>query len=223
MNARSRPVLSLRLLVLAPLALAACREPKVTSYKTAKETEAPAAAGMPASHPPVAPGATAPAPATAAPAGGAMAATAVPTGTGASLAWTAPAHWQSKAGSSMRKGTYAITGEGGATAELAITAFPGDVGGEVANVNRWRGQVQLTPVSEAEATKAIQRISANGLAIGVVDLANPSLNPPGRMLGAMVPFDGATWFFKLTGSDALVTKEKGAFLDFVKTLKPAAP
>jgi hypothetical protein len=152
-----------------------------------------------------------------------MAGTAVPTAAGASLAWTAPTHWQPKAGSSMRKGTYALTGEGGATAELAITAFPGDVGGEVANVNRWRGQIQLTPISEAEVAKAVLRVSAGGLAITIVDVANPSLSPPVRVLGAMVPFEGATWFFKLTGADALVAKEKSAFLEFVKTIKPAAP
>ena len=152
-----------------------------------------------------------------------MAGTPVATASGASLAWTAPAHWQPKAGSAMRKGTYAITGEGSATAELAITAFPGDVGGEVANVNRWRGQVQLPPIPDADVAKAVMRVSANGLAITIVDLANPALNPPVRMLGAMVPFEGATWFFKLTGADALVAKEQAAFLDFVKTIKPAAP
>ena len=46
----------------------------------------------------------------------------------------------------MRKATYVITGESGATAELAVTAFPGDVGGEVANVGtgaRWSGSEWL--------------------------------------------------------------------------------
>jgi hypothetical protein len=152
-----------------------------------------------------------------------MAGTPVATATGASLAWTAPAHWQAKAGSSMRKGTYAITGEGGATAELAITAFPGDVGGEVANVNRWRGQLQLAPIGEAEVAGAVTRVAANGLALTVLDITNPGLTPPARMIGAMVPFGGGTWFFKLTGPDALLAREKPAFLDFLKSVKPATP
>ncbi len=120
----------------------------------------------------------------------------------------------------MRKATYAIT-EGGATAELAVTAFPGDVGGEIANVNRWRGQVGLEPVSDADARSAIVRIDANGLKIGVVDVADPRGNGT-RLLGAMVPVDGATWFFKVLGPDAAVGAAKPAFLEFVKTIKPAA-
>jgi len=226
MKARPRPCLLLCLALASPLILAACRDPKVTTYRVPKDNEPPPQAAqpgnLPADHPPVAAGGTAPA-AAPAPAGGAMAGTPVATAAGISLAWTAPAHWQPKAGSSMRKGTYAIAGEGTATAELAITAFPGDVGGEVANVNRWRGQIQLPPFPDAEVAKTVMRVSANGLAVTIVDLANPALNPPVRVLGAMVPFEGATWFFKLTGADALVAKEKPAFLDFIKTVKPAAP
>jgi hypothetical protein len=155
--------------------------------------------------------------------GGTMANTAVPTASGADLAWTAPSHWQAKAGSSMRKGTYMLSGEGGATAELAITAFPGDVGGEVANVNRWRGQIQLPAVSAAEVGAALTRFTASGLNIAVLDIANPSANPPVRILGGMVPYAGSTWFFKLTGADVLVAREKAAFMEFMKTVKPAKP
>jgi hypothetical protein len=39
------------------------------------------------------------------------------------------------------------------------------------------------------------------------------------MIGAIVPFEGATWFFKLTGPDTIVAQEKTAFMDFLKTIK----
>lgn len=157
-----------------------------------------------------------------APAGGTtMANTPVATAAGAGLTWTAPAHWQSKGASGMRKGTITIPGDGGASAELAITAFPGDVGGDVANVNRWRGQIQLAPQSPDDVLRSIQRIEANGLKIGVVEMANSAGGTPTRVLGAMVPFQGSTWFFKVTGPDALVAKEKDAFLAYLRTIKPA--
>lgn len=149
-----------------------------------------------------------------------MASTPVATSAGASLAWTAPASWQSKPGSAMRKATFVITGEAGATAELAVTAFPGDVGGEVANLNRWRGQLQLAPQSPSDAAAAITRVQANGLTIGVVEMVGTGATPV-RLIGAMVPFDGATWFFKLTGPDALVAAQKQAFLDFARSIRPA--
>lgn len=215
-----------------PLLLAACRDPEVVSYKIPKETDpdptataahAHAAAGVnPGPANPSAPSAPASAPAAGPTDDKNMANTAVATASGAGLAWTAPANWQPKAGSSMRKGSYAITGEGG-TADMAITAFPGDVGGEVANVNRWRSQIQLPPVSEAEVAKAITRLEANGLKLAWVELANNVSGAPTRVLGAWVPFQTSTWFFKLTGPDALVAKEKAAFLQFLTTVKPANP
>ena len=222
MKAPTAFLITRSLLLAAPLWLGACRDDPVTSYRVPKEVAPPATApatttaNLPTDHPPVGASANAPA-------GAAMAGQPVATASGTGLAWTAPAHWQAKAGSAMRKGTYVITGENGATAELAITAFPGDVGGEVANVNRWRGQLLLTPIANTEAAAALTRLSTGSLQIAVLDIANPAQNPPVRMLGAMVPFAGSTWFFKLTGPDALVAKEKPAFLDFAKTIKAATP
>jgi hypothetical protein len=45
---------------------------------------------------------------------------------------------------------------------------------------------------------------------------------PQRILGVMVPFECATWFFKLMGPDKVVAQEKTAFLQFIETIKPAA-
>jgi len=116
-----------------------------------------------------------------------------------------------------------MAGDAGSSSELAITAFPGDVGGEVANVNRWRGQLQLAPLPDKDVPAAVVRFNCNGLTLGVVDFANPTAVVPQRMVGPMVPFEGATWLFKLTGPDATVAKEKSAFLEFLKSIKAAAP
>lgn len=141
-----------------------------------------------------------------------MAAMQVPVAEDQPLVWTAPPEWTSKKASSMRKGSYTVSGPEGA-ADLSITAFPGDVGGNLANVNRWRGQLQLPPVPDL--TGALQPVEANGLHILVFDGANGE----SRMLGAIVPRAGETWFFKMTGPDALVAREKPAFLEFLKTVK----
>jgi hypothetical protein len=209
-------------LVAAYVFLAACRDPKIAVYRVPKES----AAQLPATTPvhtttaPAAETAVAPiAPIASAP--GDMHSAELQTAAGPGLTWTAPANWQVKKASMMRKGSYTIGGEGGATADLAITAFPGDVGGEVANVNRWRGQLELPPLEGGQATAAIARLDSNGLKIGVVELASSGAEPT-RMIGAMVPFGGATWFFKLFGPDAVVAREKPAFLEFLKTIKASA-
>jgi hypothetical protein len=188
-----------------------CRREEVTAYRIPKEA-------TPAHGEPAGAGAPAGVPAMGAP--GDMASTAVATASGAALAWTAPAHWATKAGSAMRKGSYAIKGDGG-EADMAITAFPGDVGGDLANLNRWRGQINLPPVSQAEFEAATQHLDRNGLHMTVADIVGAGANAQ-RILGAMVPYSGATWFFKLSGPDALVAKEKAAFMAFLDTVKPAA-
>lgn len=214
--------------VLIPLMLVACRDPKVTTYSVPKEAVAELPATAPAHSAAPASAAQPQIPNDSAHAGvgspGAPSTMsggpAVQTASGEALSWSAPANWQQKPASSMRKATYTIPGDGGTTAELAISAFPGDVGGEIANVIRWRGQVGLGLIGDAEATAAITRIETNGLKIGVVDVADTAPEAP-RLLGAMVPFGGATWFFKITGPSPVVEQAKPAFLAFLKTIKPA--
>jgi hypothetical protein len=148
-----------------------------------------------------------------------MADTAVIKAEGPELKWTAPTQWQAKPASAMRKASYTVSGPGGATGEVAITAFPGDVGGELANVNRWRGQLMLAPIAAAELDRAVTRRDVNGLQITIVDLTGGTADAPQRLLGAIVPFGGATWFFKLVGPDAVVGAEAPAFLSFINTLQ----
>jgi hypothetical protein len=191
------------------LLLSACRDREIASYRVPKEKDPE----MPM------PGAAAKAAAAAPMSGDAMANTAVTTAQGNDLTWTAPAAWKAKPASAMRKGSYAVTGENGAEADLSITAFPGDVGGDLANLNRWRGQIQLPPLAASDLATATTHADINGLHVTVVDFANPSAANAQRILGAIVPVQGATWFFKLTGPDALVAKEKPAFEEFLKTIK----
>ena len=193
------------------LAVAGCRDEKVTSYQIPKEHDA----GGSTAESPATPSSVPAAPA-------AMAATPVATATGAVLTWTAPAACQTKALGQMRKGSYTVAGADGVTADLSITAFPGAVGGELANINRWRGQLSLAPIAETELPAAVSRIAVDGLGFTVVDLVATG-DQPQRILGAMVPLDGAMWFFKLTGPDAFVASQKAGFLAFLQTVKASAP
>jgi hypothetical protein len=148
-----------------------------------------------------------------------MASTPVTTAQGAGLLWTKPDHWTEKPASAMRRGTLTVTDDQGQTAELAITAFPGDVGGNLANVNRWRGQLQLPPIGEAELGPALEHADYNGLHFDIVDIPGPPGPNQQRMLGAIVPYGQATWFFKFTGPDALVQRERETFRTFLTTVK----
>lgn len=135
-----------------------------------------------------------------------------PTGDGPSLLWKAPADWQAKAASAMRKGSYAI-----GDAEVAITVFPGDVGGVLANVNRWRTQAGVLPVDAAGLAAITSTLDVNGLHFVVTDAA--SSGPAAtRIVAALVPWQGRTWFFKLTGPNDAVGRAKPAFTAFLQTV-----
>lgn len=208
------------------LVSAGCRDREITSYRAPKDPVAQPAPSsgapanpsgeLPAGHPPIDGGQAG----SARPAGGdgmsQMANTAVPTASGTDLKWTAPADWAAKPGSAMRKGSYAVRGPGG-DADLAITAFPGDTGGLEANLNRWRGQVGLPPQSGADLTGPLERFSTHGLEVTVADYSGSNGT---RLLGAIVPFQGNTWFFKLMGPEATVAAAKPGFLEFLRTVQP---
>lgn len=206
-------------LLLALLAFAGCRDAKIVTYRVPKEAPPPAAANAASANPHAGLGIPAPGSGDAsAPAN--MASTPVPTAEGGDLRWTAPANWQSRPGSAMRKATYILTGASAAEqAELAVTAFPGDVGGNLANVNRWRNQLQLTPIDATALAADLIHLDVGDLHIDYIDILGPDAPDRKRVLGAIVPFNGATWFFKLTGPDALVAARKTEFVAFLQTLK----
>lgn len=193
------------LLLALPLLVGACRDSKVSVYRIPKEIDAPAPAASP--HGGMAGGGDMN-----------MGGGAVARADGPGLTWTVPSGWQSKGASGVRKETLVV----GPDAELAVTAFPGDVGGELANINRWRGQLQVAPIGDGELEGSVTRLDVNGLKVGVVDISGGTTDKPARMLGAFVPVGGATWFFKLIGPDAVVAKEKANFLAFLQTLKADA-
>lgn len=177
------------------LLFSACREAKIESYRVAKEV---APATDPAAD---------------------MANTAVPTADGHDLTWAAPDSWEVKASSSMRRGSYTINGSDGAIADMSITAFPGDVGGDLANVNRWRGQIQLPQIDAATLAQTSTQIAGQDLMLTMVEMANPNMPDPQGILAALVNFEGSTWFFKLQGPDKLVGAEKNNFIALLKTVK----
>ncbi len=49
----------------------------------------------------------------------------------------------------MRLATYMVPSDAG-DQEVAVTRFPGQVGGVLANINRWRGQMGLQPIADED-------------------------------------------------------------------------
>jgi hypothetical protein len=99
----------------------------------------------------------------------------------------------------MRLATFVAPDPGG-DVEVAITRFGGRVGGELANINRWRGQMGLGPIEETELEPLIDRFESPGYEGYTVRIESTG----GVMLAAGV-YDAAidqTWFVRATVPDA---------------------
>ena len=215
---RRLPAFSGLFLAAVAWSCAGCKPaPKVTSYEVSSATpqagravseQAPATA-----QPPTPPAASAPAATSQMPASAAMKAEAAAFGT---PKWgPLPAGWTVGPANAMRKATFVLAGPNGAKAELAVTVFPGNVGGTTANVNRWRGQLGLSAAGEQEIA-ASARATKVGAATGQRFLLT-SADGARSTDAVQVAKDGSTWFFKLSGDAAVVAAGAEAFSRFLSS------
>jgi hypothetical protein len=127
--------------------------------------------------------------------------------------WTLPAGWSVDPTSrSMRYATL-LAGE----LEVAISRFPGDVGGFEANVNRWRQQLGLEPLTREGLAATFEPVQVDGADGVVVDLRSATGDV--RMIVALLPRADETWFVKVSGPVALVEREEARLRELVSSLR----
>lgn len=131
------------------------------------------------------------------------------------IQWKIPAAWKPLAGSAMRYATFK-TGE----AELSVVVLPGDAGGALANVNRWRGQINLGPLDQKALDSFATRVQSPAGTSLSVDFKTDDGRK--RLLGAILSAGDKTWFFKMTGDPSSVGAAKNDFHDFLKSLRLAS-
>src|SRR5688572_4528535 len=86
------------------------------------------------------------------------------------LTWIAPAEWKEAPKGELRLASFRINGENGAQADLSVIALSGTAGGDLSNVNRWRGQVGLPPVPADELPKLSEKVDVGGFDGELFDL-----------------------------------------------------
>lgn len=133
------------------------------------------------------------------------------------LADLTPEHWQQLAAGPMQQAKFRIALEN-QTVEVTLSIFPGDAGGLLANVNRWRGQIGLNEADPAALPKLAESFDAAGPGAKIVDMTgtDAKTSRPSRLIGAIVTRGERTWYYKLLGDPELAEKEKQAFLKFAQ-------
>ena len=135
---------------------------------------------------------------------------------GDGISWQTPEGWTQKKESTEFRFAQIDLGD---NLLLVVSRFPGDVGGNLANVNRWRGQLQLPPIKADELDKVTKKVQAGDTTAILTDFTNAAGDQ--RMLGAIVPDEKGkqTWFFKVTGPAKAVGGQTEKFQKFVESVK----
>ncbi|MEP6709169.1 MAG: hypothetical protein ABJB32_03435 [Verrucomicrobiota bacterium] len=140
----------------------------------------------------------------------------------APLQYALPAGWQEQPLSSMRVASFKVSGQNGKEADVSVVSLPGVAGGNLANVNRWRDQLKLSPIDANALVQSAEQIEANGHDFLIVDLVSESpiseQHDKIRILAAILNENDRSWFVKMTGEEQLVASQKTAFVGFLRSL-----
>jgi hypothetical protein len=130
------------------------------------------------------------------------------------IKWEVPPGWAPAPASAMRYASFTAE-KNGEKADISVVTFPGDGGGDVENVNRWRQQIGLPGIGVEQIQSMITPEHAGDLHLYTIDMAGASA----RVLAAWTRQNGRAWFFKLTGPANVVEQEKPKFAAFLQSIR----
>ena len=130
------------------------------------------------------------------------------------ITWTAPNGWSEVAGNSIRLVTFKISEK----AECSFIVLSGVAGGLESNVNRWRGQIGLSPIGLAAIEKQMRKVKTPLAEAQMFKLVNPT-NKDSSFLVSLIPKGDSTLFVKLNAPvDQLNSLEK-PYLQLLSSIK----
>jgi len=141
------------------------------------------------------------------------------TNTSTKITWSEPKGWTFTAGTGMRLVSFSLPAQDN-KAELAgdgsiVVLGPG-AGSLAANINRWRGQIELKSLSPMKIKKEKQIIKSKLGEISYYFLTNQKNNK--AVLGAVLSDDKKTLFIKVMGPMSTLERHQTRFKAFIKGL-----
>jgi hypothetical protein len=140
-----------------------------------------------------------------------------PADTKVDLAYDTPEGWKPGTIGAFARLAFDIDSEG-KQASVTVSQAGGDL---LSNVNRWRQQVQLTPLTAEQLPQEMQPIEVDSIEGHYVKLVGPAADqqPAKAILGVILVRQGESWFFKLTGDAAVAQQQEENFKSFVRSVK----
>ena len=144
-----------------------------------------------------------------------------------SVEYESPPGWQSQPASGIRRAVFRVT-DGSREAMVTVIDFPAGAGPMIAdplaNVNRWRSEVGLEPLSADDLSAATEPIEIASLQASYVEaIPDASKSQESKAdhgtLAAMATSGDVVWFFKITGDRELVVAQRDQFKTFLKSVR----
>jgi len=123
-----------------------------------------------------------------------------------------PAGWATLPPGPMQAAKFSVPDKDGTKAEVAVSIFPSDTGGTLANVRRWRGQMGLPDADDATVQANAKPLEGGPKGAIVVELANGDRG----FVGAIVPRGSDWYFYKLVGGAPAVASARDSFIIFAR-------
>jgi hypothetical protein len=99
--------------------------------------------------------------------------------------WKLPEGWKEEPGNQFRAATIVLPGDKRLEITVNAASWPGTQESVLANINRWRGQLQLSPIDAKQIADVSREAKAGDRSITIIDMK-------GRFSGGMTPaFAGA--------------------------------
>ncbi len=131
------------------------------------------------------------------------------------LGWTLPKGWTESGADGMRYATL----KPGSGVDVSVVVLPGPAGGELANVNRWRGQLGLGALDEASLASARKAVQSQAGTISLYDFTSGGAKKS-RLVAGLTVLGGSTWFVKMVGDAGPVGAARPEFIHLIESLRP---
>jgi hypothetical protein len=102
--------------------------------------------------------------------------------------------------------------------DVSVVVLAGEAGGELANVNRWRGQIGLPPIDEPALRTARRPVKSPAGLVSVYEFTSEGQSQT-RMVVGLLSANGGSWFLKMVGDAGVVSAARSDFMRWLETLR----
>jgi hypothetical protein len=136
------------------------------------------------------------------------------------MSFTPPKDWQEGRSGGMRLAAFMVQRDDKRAEVTLIPLGAGPSAGSlVDNVNRWRREIDLPPIEQAQVEQETSTIEAGDASGQYIRLVNPNNSDADATLAVIFPLPDRTLFVKMKGARDLVLDEEGNFKRFVESFR----